>query len=105
MYDRATRGPLQPDESNVPRQSLTHAIPVQMFAIQYGDSAGKVHKTIAYKIGGVWHLDTKDNRGEKWASELGKAAPWLAQQLDDMVESKAAPLPADLDPANVAGAL
>jgi hypothetical protein len=86
-----------------PSQVVTNMVPMEMFAVRYGDASGKAHNTIAFRSGGVWYLDSKNNRGEVWAKELTPASGWLAKQLDSVLESKTAPMPEKLDPVGILG--
>lgn len=67
---------------------VNHVIPMEMFAVQYTNDAGKVIDTVVFKMGGQWY---RDPNGEAWAGKLVPVPQdsYLAQQAEGILASRA----------------
>lgn len=89
----------------IPEQQLTsgtgepntiiHAVPMQLVAIQYCDESGGKHDTVAYVAGDVVYMDMN---AERWASGLRQASGFIKDAvLAAMAPMSNAPVPTQDD--------
>lgn len=76
--------------------TVAHAVPMQLFALQYCDEHGKVHDTIAYKAGSIVYMDMN---AERWASGLRQASAYIRDAVLSSAaqEDDSAPVPQNDD--------
>lgn len=68
--------------NSAPIKTLMHCVPVQMFALEFGDESGARKATFVFKVGDVIYSDPN---GEQWAANL-RTVPktsWLHKQITE----------------------
>lgn len=90
---------LAPQASGSPNTVL-HAVPAQMVAVQFMDEFGRAHNSVLLRVGAdVYHAPN----GEQWAAALRPAAGWLREKVLKSLDSEKEPIPAQ-DTVDVVGA-
>lgn len=74
--------------------SVSYAIPLVPYAVQYFDENGQQHTAIAYKMGNDVYFDLNS---ERWAAGLRQASKYIADAVNKEHESLNSPaLPKDV---------
>lgn len=58
--------------------TISHAVPMIPYAIQYFDENGEAHATVAYKAGEIVYMDMN---AERWAAGLRQASSFIKEAV------------------------
>jgi len=73
------------DNINAPPKTVTNVMPIQFFAVEFGDDEGRKHTTVVAHMGGMIYMDPS---GEDWAKRQRAMPPasWFGQQTQKMID-------------------